>query len=78
MQQIKETERKRSGKGKRETQNYKKYTLVCKVMYAGILRHALPITPEKPDVRAAVQLFLIHSVEKLQLKKYLVLTMSHP
>lgn len=47
--QIQETERKRSGKGKRETQIKNRQSVcthVCKFMYTGILRHALTITRE--------------------------------
>lgn len=45
--QTHETERKMSGKGKKETQIKNRlsiYPLVCKVLYAGILRHDPTIT----------------------------------
>lgn len=33
----------------------------CTLAYSGMLS----LSPEKPDIKAVVQLFLIHSIEKL-------------
>lgn len=75
--QIQETERKRSGKGKRETQ-IKNRESICPHVFKFVYPGMLLLSPKKPDIKAVVQLFLIRSIEKLWLEKHFVLTVSHP
>lgn len=62
-QQIKETERKGVERAKEKLKKYTKHMHTCVQVH--VHRHTEACSPHHPDVRAEVQLFLIHSIERL-------------